>query len=464
MHWTTACTCGQTLRLHDAQQGLRYCPACEAVVSARPPRPARRLLPRWRKRWWLAAAAGVLLVAGLGAVAGARWYPDRARHSLNPIRPVAGVFPMAAGVPGADMPPKQQAPKDFMLRLPETTTGELFKPGSPVDALAPVPGRIAPLLGLADDPDRGLLLAAGSDGVLRCYSRALELRWQRRLPAMAYRVALDARRGLLYAALAAEGSLSLGTLGELERAYGDVHVFALEALLEGRPEPRGELAPVRKLGVHAHFHSLLLSADGDHLYYLADGLSDGSSVGRVVTASWQRRQPLPIQAGGLMALARLPGSSRLAGLAGGRLFLLDPQTWAIRDPVMIDQPSAVQAFAAGPDGQVYLAEWRNGSHLVIIDLPGRKVLHRLPLPLAGWRSLCMGPDGRRLYASSSAVLNGGILALDLASGGLDARRDRPRAVRQARRDRDRLIRGPLFLSADGKLLVTGNGHVFHSGR
>ncbi len=453
MHWTVACACGQTLRLHEGQQGQWYCPACAGVVAFRPPRPARADQPRRWRRWWLVAAA-VVLAAGIAGLAGARWSPaDEPPPPPTLAMPIAGPMPSATRLQMRFVQPTaQQAPVEKDLPIPDSVSGELLPAGQIVPGLTSA-GRVAPLIALAGDPQRGLLLTAGSDGLLHCYSPSLELLGSRRLPGIACQLALDGQGGLLYAVVAHPGALDVGPLGDLERTGSDIHVYDVKELLQGRSGPGGELVPVRSLSVGGQVHALLLSSDGQHLYYLIEARRD-AQLWRIVTGSWSARQVQAYRKGGLLALAPVPGSNQIAGLAGGRLLLFDATTGTPQD--LGGVTSAITAFAAGRDGQLFLLERRNTTFLVVIDAERRQVRERLAVPLVGRVYACTGPAARRLYVGSSAVLDGQVLAVDVP------RRPGPlRAVARARRDPTRLIRGGLFLGPNGKLLLAGNGHAYH---
>jgi hypothetical protein len=390
----------------------------------------------------------VALTVLLSGLAGARWYPEQPK-STAPLMQMRS--PIPAGMRQLmQARPTSQAPTEATLAIPDSVTGELLSAqGRPLSVLAPA-GRVAPLIALTGDPGRGLLLTCGSDGVLRCYSSSLQPLGARRLSRPACQMALDGRRGLLYATVASPGSFSLGLLGDPERGGRDIHVYDVKGLLEGPPDPGGELKPLHSLSVGGQVHALLLSGDGGSLYYLAETLRE-AHIGRIATHPWSHRLLLSQRKGGMLALAQVPGADHFAGLVGGRLFFLDPKTGSMRDTVNV--PGAIGAFAPGPNGQVFLVERRNGTHLLVVDVKRRSVRARLSLPLVG-RVYACSAWGSRLYLGSSAVLDGQVVALDVAGT--------PRPVGLAHRDRDRLIRGGLFLSPDGKLLVTGNGHVYHA--
>jgi hypothetical protein len=455
---TTVCTCGQTLRVPDQSLGRLVCPTCEATVTAPRLHPAPLPGRWWRRLAWLLGGivvVGVLCAAGLWA-RGAREAPEQ--QSAIATMQGAPQFPPGARALKARLDARLQPPTtiaDRTLRIPDTSNTRLIQERQAARELVPA-GRVAPLLALEGDPERGLLLVSGLDGVLRCYSSSLQLLGQRRLPGVAYHLALDPSRGVLYAAVADRADLTIGPMGDREQAFGDIHAYDVKGLLDGQPDPGRELVPEHALGFRGQVHTLLLSDSGQRLFYLAD-VGRETHIGRISTAAWQREEVRPIRPGALSALAQAPYTGVIGGISGGQLFVLDRESLTVKAPVMI--LSAIAAVVTGAGGRMYLIERRRGTHLVVLDVESWQIRERLHLPdLTGRIYASLGPDGERLYLSSSAVLEGSIYALDLGARG----RGMIRPVGQAGRGRSRLIRGGLFQSADGKLLFTGNGFVFRT--
>ena len=443
------CACGQTLRVSDEQQGRLFCPACEGAVTAQSPPVVARPAKRWR-RWGVGGLVGLVMVAGLWAGQAMRWYAggSTGAPASMPGAPFAGMRSL-----GSRLGLLAAGPHEEALRIPDRDTGRLLGE-QVIDELAPA-GRIASFLALTGDAGRGLLLTSSFDGLLRCYSLSLQLLGERRLPAVAYQLVLDEAHGLLYAAVARAGTLVLGPLGDREQAAGDLHVYDVGKLLQGQPEPGGELVPVRTMALRAHVHALHLSRDGNHLYYLID-IGREAQAGRIDTATWTPAGVQPLRGGGHCALAVAPDTGLVAGLSGGRLFVIDPDTWTVKEGVAV--LGTMVGFAMGASGQLYLIERRAETYLLVVDVKSRQVRERLLLPLRGRIYTQVGAGGRSLYLSTSAVLDGRLLAFRL--DGQEAARIRP--VGQAGRDRARVLRGGLFVSPDGKLLLTANGHVFRA--
>jgi hypothetical protein len=355
------------------------------------------------------------------------------------------------------------SPNSPLLHLPMTSSGVLVTP-EPNGTELRFAGRISPFLALAGDPALGLFLTAGTDGVVRCYSASLDLLGDCTLSGVASHMVLDARRGRLYAAVSPPRKLFVGHLGDRDNCIGDLHVYDVNDLLQASPGERRRRAdepaapvkvPLHSLALDAQVNSLILSTDGSQLYYLIE--SRESHIGRVATLSWTLERTHRLSGGGLQYMAATPETGILVGLAGRNLFALNPATWALEHSLTLD--GAISALAPAAPGRVYLLEKRSGNnHLVIVDLPGRKVIDRMELRLEGRIYLHAGPGAGRLTLGSSAVLDGQIHVFDVA----DSRSDRPAEIGQMRRSRTRLLRGGLYLTPDGKYLLSGNGYVFHA--
>jgi hypothetical protein len=409
-----------------------------------------------------------MLAAGLGAVQGTRQEPvirllqgPIATPSLNPL-------PLGRGTrqgPGRLGINATEPVASLTLRIPPTTTGELIGGDQAVADLTPA-GRVAPFLALTSDPRRGLVLTADFDGRLRCYSESLQLLGTRHLPGVAYQLALDSSRGLLYAAVAARPAVHLGALGDRERALGDLHVYDVKRLLESGPGIESALVPLHELPLGGHVRALLLSRGGEHLYYLSHGGRE-PHVGRVVTADWRRDGMYPVRGGVIAGLSQAPDSGLLAGVWGGQLFVLDadPGRWEELPKKTVQLGITIDAFVMGTRGRLFLVEKRSESgpngpqtFVTVVDVRTWQVQQRYSLPLTGRSYAAVAPGGDRLYVCTSAVLNGHLYALDLGSKETDS----VRLAGQARRDRDRLLRGGLFLGPHGKVLFTGNGYAFRT--
>jgi hypothetical protein len=336
-------------------------------------------------------------------------------------------------------PPSPIAP----IQLPDGTDGSLRQLAQTAPPLKPA-GHVAPLLALAGGHD-GCFLTADADGALRCYSPSLELRGEARLDRVAYLMALDARRGRLYAAAAFRPGLRLSALGDREQVMGDLCVYDVSGLLAGKPQP-ADLTPSHVETLRSTVTGMHLSSDGAYLCYLAESVS-GAHVGRLATDSLEC-QTKRVPASGTSGLADL-GNDALVALAGAILFRIDLANWTVTRSAAVGG-SLMSVHPAGGT-KVILLERRPSAFVVLLDVETNKVLFRYAAPYQGRFTLRTAPG--RLYLGTSAVLDGRIEAFDLEGVSLTARGS-------AGRDDQRLLRGGLHLTPDGHHLITGNGHVF----
>jgi hypothetical protein len=464
MRWTIACrACAQTLRATNDQEGRAVrCPCCGAgFVVTRPTPPACPLArrtppadppaagrPYWR-RHWLSSAVCVLALAGVVVcAAGAAWADWLGLRAPPPI-----------GVPM--MPHLSLGPFSGPAFVPPTDEEEAFDlatPSRPPVAGPPVStpplpfvGRIAPCLAVTGDGR--LLLTADAAASLRWYDAAtLQLRGACRLHQPAYRMAFDPARRMLYTASAARSSLHLSVLGEQDHAVGQLNAYDLSGVLAGRAGP-GPLEPARVFPLRANVRSLFLTAGLTRLVYLAEGPRD-ARLGRIDLGGWTRDRETQLGVGGSVT-ASLSPEGALHVLSGGRLSTYDPVGWERTSCLRVGP--GVCAVAAGRPDRLFLLERRGGLVVHVVDLPGRKVRSRWVAPLVGRVTARTSAAGDRLYLAASAVLDGCIHELNVSGDGAA-----PVFAGQAHAGHERVIRGGLFLSPDGTLLVTGSGLVFRA--
>ncbi|MFO0845398.1 MAG: hypothetical protein U0797_23945 [Gemmataceae bacterium] len=459
MRWNIPCAgCGLTVQVSQGQIGrpLR-CPSCLARVAVTPPARQEEAptppAPRRGRLWLAGGLAAVLLVGVAISVAYATWpraRPEPGAHALlalrrdgllvGPPKAFVGGLPEPAPLAAISNDP---APMTSM-RLP---VGD--QPGVPTLAVV---RKVPTHLAVALDPVTGLAVLTTRDGRLRVYDPTgwNEVR-SRPLERPAYHLQIDAARRLLFAACTPASELRLNDLGERVQAGGDIHVYDLDAALDGAT---GQLEPNRRFPVGTQLASLTLSPGGRQLYFLAED-DHSCRLGRIDTTTWEVDTPhkLPWPRPGLLAMA--PDGRALYALAGGRLFTVDTTRWAITDEVATS--FTVQAMVADTRGRLYLGERGRGLQVKVIDVATRKLLARFTsgAETDGLPSLALAGDSGRLLVGTSAFASGRVWVLDI-SGPID----KPEVIGQAWSDRGRLLRGGLSATSDGRHLLTGTGHVF----
>jgi hypothetical protein len=390
------------------------------------------------------------------SAAGSTWANRRGQRKSRGVMMIPAA-PMLSS-PGLPAPKRgRQTRNDLPLPLLPSPPAQAITPDPAVSPSLSLAGQILPCLAVDEDPARRLLLAASIDGTLRWYAAdSLRLLGACRLHQPAYQLVLDGARGRLYTASAPLNKFFVGSLGDCERATGDIHAYDLRPFLDSAGDTSHPVQPLHTHSVSAHITHLSLSADGSWLVYLAE-TSRQLHAGRIVTESWVRDQMLELPFGGTSAMTQAPGDGPLYTLASGRVDVLDPQTWKILSRLRVG--GTVATIASAGQDRLCLLERRLGLFIQVVDVPSRKILGHWSANAEGRVYMRCSMDGRRLYLGSSAVYRGSVQILDVAGADLD----RPALLGQARSDRQHLLRGPLLLSRDGRYLITGSGLVFRTG-
>jgi hypothetical protein len=337
------------LRLPGGQRRAVRCPECACVLDTPAPREAatvRRPLPGWAVPALLAGVALVPLgipvvargsiidwtlaggLAALGVVLACwPWGSPVVRGCLTLTAAVAG-YALALTVLRQEDPGQESIPPGI------THAPRPASPGGPEG----LEGWVAPntkelrqtrligaLLDVAFAPAHKAALVAREDGTLDHYSYPdfKTLKGHYKLEQPAYRIAVDAARGRLLAAVAPPAdpkrpeSLLVNAYGDRPQGSGDLHVYDISALLAGKPTGK-TLPRIAVLPLAANVSHLLFAAPHDCFYYLAHGRG-GTAVGRVAGA-----EPVAIRGvdlPGATALCLSPDGSTLyggGGLAGRR--------------------------------------------------------------------------------------------------------------------------------------------------
>jgi hypothetical protein len=326
-------------------------------------------------------------------------------------------------------------------------------PEAPVQAQFSLQGKIPPYVALASSPT-GHLLATSERGELCVYRQAdYTLLHKVILPGPAYALALDAAKGRLYAAVTTAPRLPVHTLKAREHPLADIHAYDVKKLLSDKPTEETHLQPlaVRRLGESVL--SLLLGRDGQDLFLIAETSHD-SHLRRLRTEDLHPEQELPLRNGSVNAMSLSPDGSRLFLLASGRLLSLEPSTWKERNRTVVGlnffSPISIS------NKHVILIDRQITLQMIVVDTQARKSLARWELSgLEGRISLTRSPDGQRVYIGSSAVLHGQIWEVDCQGERLT----QPVVTRVAYSNHERVFRGPVQISSDGRSVFLGNGLI-----
>jgi hypothetical protein len=338
--------------------------------------------------------------------------------------------------------------------------------------------RIGELLAVTVDADHHVALAASRNGHLRHYSYPdFHLVATYRLIRPAYRAVLDGRHGLLYLAGSEPEQMFVGPFGEREGGRGDIEVYDVQGLLDQksadvapplvrvrtialpadpaeqeagpRPGPRW----ARPVPAKGYVADLLLSPDGETLYYLAD-FEGHVRVGRVDARRPEgaREQRLPRGAANLR-LTR--DGKHLYATRVGKVLQIDPVTLRVQKEVAVEV--APSDLAVTNAGLAFLGEWGQMTSVTVVDMSRDGVtVGRWTPEVYGPLYLGLSPDEKRLYVSSPSPVANCVRSL-LVTGDLSRR---PPHSGEAVSSRNGQVWGEFFLTPDGQFLINRWGKIY----
>jgi hypothetical protein len=502
-----ACRCSsclRPLRVRECYQGkMLRCPSCAAVLlvaatdgapnivaiaeskcapvaaTERPPPPAVMasclILP-----WILLAPTALALIllmrvglgvlwAALGVALGGlclllgqrvRW-PEYLRVSASLSLALIGYGLTLASIPGNGS------------LLPPRRTGHL-SPAS-VDAIATsnlqrnfslrfadmrIIARLGDLLSVSifsppSDDRTAIAIAATADGSFKEFSYPdFKPGAIYRLPRIAYRTAVDNRRGVLWAAACEPADLRANRYGDQPHGRADLYAYDIPPWQQRHSAETTPLHPRRVVPLGGDVLELLMSADGDALFYLVQ-CGDKVRLGRIDAArqAVERQIPLPQET---RALCLTPDGKALYAAGAGCLFVIDPATLQTlrRLPVRAD----VRSIAADNNGCVYLAEQGQWMPLTFVDLYGdQPVIHQWEPRMHGRIYVKMSPDQSRLFVGTSSLISDQLEAL-LINGRVWT--TPPTVGAKTVSSPQARVQGEFFLTPDGSFVINRWGIVF----
>jgi hypothetical protein len=298
----------------------------------------------------------------------------------------------------------------------------------------------------------GVVLTAARDGAINDFSYPdFCFRGSHPLDGVAYRLALDERRGVLWAAVCAAGNLRANRHGDQPLGRADLHVYDVPR------SANSPLRPRRVLPLGGDVLELIVMPDQSAVFYLVR-TEKGVRLGRLDAArqTLDRRIVLPDET---QALCLTPDGQALYAAGGGRVYLLDPRT--LRTRQRLDVPLDAYAVAADNDGCVYLAERGQWTNLTCLDL------RRSPAGLRQWSArlhgriyMKMSPDQYRLYVCSSSLISDALESMLLRGHPWSTPLLTAMTVSTAQHP----VQGEFFLTPDGRFLINRWGSVFHLAR
>ena len=318
----------------------------------------------------------------------------------------------------------------------------------------PVVAKLPSFLAMVTASRTGHLLLSNSQSELRLYrQKDLQLLAQVILRGPAYAMALDETTGRLFAAISRTGQTKVDHLKGRETTPADLHVYDVSPLLQEKMLLSAYLKPVQEYPLGAAIQSLVLSKDGKQLICISESGRE-AQIHRFRTDLLNKPEVRPLRLGPSQSLSLSPSGNRLFVLANGQVTAYELGNWQETGRVTVGlnlfSPVAID------DERLLLLE-RQASWLVVaVDVPQRKALSRWELGgIEGRPSLVYSPQTQRVYVAGSGVLYGQVWELDCAADKLQ----RPVWTRHLQAGHDRLLRGPLHLSHDGRYVLLGNGVV-----
>ena len=237
------------------------------------------------------------------------------------------------------------------------------------------------------------------------------------LPNLATKAVIDTEKGMLYLASAnLTNPNTTRTVAQMhyDRAFasGDIQVFDLAPIRNGKVEIRSELKPAAVVPMGGSIRGLELSADGKSAYVVVNrtsGRVTKSFLRQIDTATRKqiREKAMPEQ----MAAMRLsPDGKEIVALeyptAPNKpvsVFVYDADSWALR---AIPLPGASTDVAITTDGILLAGVIGTGAPSAAkLQMLGTQGTLPAEIPTVGWKAsnngyVAFSPDAKRLYVSS----------------------------------------------------------------
>lgn len=337
--------------------------------------------------------------------------------------------------------------------------------------------RVEEYQGICADPDLGVMILTTLDGRLLRYSYPeMALQSEHRLPMPAYRLVLDAPRGVLYAAVAdpeIKGVVPRGPViwrGPIKK--GTLHVYNVKKLLAGKLASGTALQPSSELPGTRFIQELSLSPDRRTLFWLDLQDSNQPKLGRWDTVTWSKARQVNLPANA-WAMRLRPDGKKIYVLASqadkknprdpfgrpelskGVLLVFDSDTLKSRRGVKIHANGGEMAVLQ--DGNVIVpssGEMLDHTHVILNPERGTTECR---LGLFSSNEIIVAPDGRTLYTHNRDQVKSALLPQEL-NGTIeyhDSNTVRPRG------GSPKWHRGRMWMTPDGRFVMCQGGGVYH---
>ncbi len=289
-------------------------------------------------------------------------------------------------------------------------------------------GKIEPFVALAVDPNNNAAFMMAGNNFLKHYSYPdFKYRGSYKIGGVPYRAAQDVRNGLLCVAIAGPKTEPANEPFERPRHVGDLHLYDLKPILEGKLLAGSELVPVAKLPMEASFSHLLVSPDGNWLYYLDVKSNTNVLAGRIDLGKRQKAGELRLEdRTETMCLTRdgktlyttvlLCGHSpyHTEDKTRGKIQRIETAAMKLQDTVEVKaDPYSV---AARDDGIVFISsgscQWTN---IYTVDMLNRRGIIATSFGVRQCAQVLIAPDEKRLYNTDLGSLHSRILPQNFAT-------------------------------------------------
>jgi S1-C subfamily serine protease len=320
-------------------------------------------------------------------------------------------------------------------------------------------------------PKSGTLFLTTADGYLKHYSYPeFKFLGDYKLDGVAYQTALDANVGLLYLAVAKEDKFKAihPRAENREEAVGDIRVYEVMHLLDKKGEPGSELKYTTEFKADTVIRQLSLSPDGAWLYFLDVKKPDNVSLVRINTKTKKfdgelkladKTETMFLTADGktIYATAAPDGhSADKDGPYNGVVQKIDPTTMKLLKKTTINADPA--NVVATNDGTVFISGG-SGQHteITIVDMKETFSV------TAHWKGIYMGawlglsPDCSKLFFCTRG-LSPSSMESWVIPGSIDD--TVPLQKTKCWEDPKKPVGGPMYISPDGKCLLSPAGGAF----
>lgn len=344
-----------------------------------------------------------------------------------------------------------------LKKRPEPIPPDLDKSPAPEIPDVQSVGSIVAPLAVVVAPEKGCALVFTRDRLMLRYSYpAWQLTTTVWMGEHVTSAALDANKGLLYAATVPPGKLKVdavvGALGE-----GDIAIYEIKNILEGKAQPV-HLKPTAKVPVGANLKDLVLADGGRWLYYLSGKLP--------LAYSGQRLDTSTRKSAGTIELNNVQFSRMRISPDGKSVWITGRRNSSSRGELLVRVEGASAKLAREYDLGTNVVDLEAGNDLAVVAglgtflvCPRDGEVERQSARI-GMAMNRLAPDGKRLYVVTRGRVGGPI---DVCEPD-DKQRFRLNPARTTiTLTQEQAPGDSVWITPDGKFLIGASGQLFRLG-